>query len=125
MEKYCQNPLCENEATKSVPVSVDRPSDHRRSLCAVCEEVYSWGVQHGRMSSVPRRAWVLHVTDDGEVVHACVFRTRRRAVKDLADYFRAQEGYRGPEDLPAISDWLTQHREHLNVDLFPASIDWS
>ena len=125
MEKYCQNPLCEHEATRKVPVSVDRSSDQRRSLCAVCEEVYSWGVQRGRMSSAPRRAWVMHVTDHGEVVHACIFRTRRKAVKDLAGYFRAQEGYHGPEDLPAMSDWLAQHREHLNVDLFPASVDWS
>ncbi len=125
MEKYCQNPLCENEATKRVSASVDRPSDQRRSLCAICEEVYSWGVQHGRMSSAPRRAWVLRVTDGGEVVHACVFRTRRKAVKDLAGYFSTHEGYRGPEALPAMSDWLAQHREHLNVDLFPASIDWS
>ena len=49
MEKYCQNPLCENEATKQVPVSVGKPGTRKR-LCAVYEEVYSWGVQHGRMS---------------------------------------------------------------------------
>ena len=46
MEKYCQNPLCENEAAKSA----QKPSDQKRALCAVCEEVYSWGVQHGQMS---------------------------------------------------------------------------
>jgi hypothetical protein len=125
MGKYCQNPFCENEASKKVPVSVDRSSDQRRSLCAVCEEAYSWGVQHGRMSSMRRKVWVLHVTDGGEVVHARVFRNRRKAVKDLAGYLRAQEGYSGPEDLPDISDWLAQHKEHLNVDLFPAPIDWS
>jgi hypothetical protein len=50
MEKYCQNPLCESEASKQVPVSVDRPGDQKRSLCAACEEVYTWGVQHGQMS---------------------------------------------------------------------------
>ena len=50
MEKYCQNPLCENEATKQVPVSVRQPGDQKRALCAVCEEVYTWGVQHGEMS---------------------------------------------------------------------------
>ena len=50
MEKYCQNPLCENEAAKQVPISVQKPSDQKRALCAVCEEVYSWGVQHGQMS---------------------------------------------------------------------------
>jgi hypothetical protein len=50
MEEYCQNPLCENEATKQVPVSISKPGDQKRSLCAACEEVYTWGVQHGRMS---------------------------------------------------------------------------
>ena len=47
MEKYCQNPLCENKAIKEVPVSVQTASDQMRSLCTVCGEVYSWGVQHG------------------------------------------------------------------------------
>jgi hypothetical protein len=50
MEKYCQNPSCENEAVKEVPVSVERPSDQVRSLCAACEEPYTWGVQHGSMT---------------------------------------------------------------------------
>src|SRR4030042_329913 len=50
MEKYCQNPLCENEAVKQVPVSVREASDQKRSLCATCEEAYSWGVQQGTMS---------------------------------------------------------------------------
>ncbi len=49
MEKYCQNPLCENEAVTEVPVSVDKPGDDGRALCAACEEVYTWGVQHGRI----------------------------------------------------------------------------
>ena len=47
MEEYCQNPLCENKAAKEVPVSVEAPGDQGRSLCAACEEVYTWGVQHG------------------------------------------------------------------------------
>jgi len=49
MEEYCQNQLCENKAVKEVPVSVAKPSDQTRSLCASCEEVYTWGVQHGTM----------------------------------------------------------------------------
>jgi hypothetical protein len=49
MEKYCQNPLCENQAVKQVPVSVREASDQQRSLCAACEEVYTWGVQQGQM----------------------------------------------------------------------------
>jgi hypothetical protein len=49
MEKYCQNPLCEFEAIKEVPVSAEKPGDGVRALCAACEETYAWGVQHGRM----------------------------------------------------------------------------
>ena len=52
MDRYCQNPLCENDAVKEVPVSVAGASDQKRSLCAACEEVYTWGVQHGQMSKV-------------------------------------------------------------------------
>ena len=49
MEEYCQNPTCDNKAVKEVPVSVEKPSDQTRSLCASCEGVYTWGVQHGTM----------------------------------------------------------------------------
>lgn len=123
MEEYCQNPLCENEATKVVPVSVDRPSDQKRALCAVCEEPYSWGVQHGRMMSMPKRIWVLHVSNAGIAIHTGIFRNKRNAVKDLVRYMRAQEGYRGDGDLPSICDWIAEHNERLGVDIFPASVD--
>jgi len=53
MKKYCQNSLCENEAVKEVPVSINKASDEMRSLCAVCEEAYSWGVQHGLQNAAP------------------------------------------------------------------------
>ncbi len=49
MKEYCQNPLCENKAVKKVPVSVKTGFDQTRALCATCEEVYTWGVQHGVM----------------------------------------------------------------------------
>jgi len=49
MEEYCQNQLCENKAVKEVPVSVEKPSDQTRSLCAACDEVFALGVQHGTM----------------------------------------------------------------------------
>jgi len=124
MERYCQNPLCENEAAKIVPVSVDKPSDQKRALCAACEEVYTWGVQHGRIASVPKKVWVLHVSDAGTVVHAAAFRNKRSAVRDLAAYLRDQEGYSGPDDLPGICDWMAEHKERLGADIFPASVGW-
>ena len=125
MEKYCQNPLCENEAIKVVPVSVDKPSDQQRALCAACEEVYTWGVQHGCFTSAPKKVWVLHVSEAGTVVHAGAFRNRRNAVRGLVAYLRTQEGYSGPEDLSGICNWLAEHNEHLGVDIFPACVDLS
>jgi hypothetical protein len=125
MERYCQNPLCENEATKVVLVSVDKPADQRRSLCAVCEEVYSWGVQHGRIASAPKRVWVLAVTHQGTVVYARACRRRRGVLRALVRYLEAHEDYRGPDDMGDILAWLAEHDERLGVDIFPASTDLS
>ena len=125
MERYCQNPLCENEATKMARVSVDTPSDQRRALCAVCEEVYAWGVQHGRMAVAPQTIWVLQVTDAGTVVHARAFKNRRKALRDLLAYLRTHERYTGPQDLSSICDWMAECNERLGVDIFVASLDVS
>ena len=51
MTHYCENPLCENEATKRVFVSQEKAGDGRRWLCAACEEAFTWGVQHGSMAT--------------------------------------------------------------------------
>ena len=51
MKPFCQNPLCESPGAKVVSVSVRKHADQQRTLCAACEEVYTWGVQHGRMIS--------------------------------------------------------------------------
>lgn len=47
MEKYCMNELCQKEAVTEVAVSIEKPSDQKRSLCAICHEAYGWGVRHG------------------------------------------------------------------------------
>jgi len=54
LKEYCENPCCENPGLKKVPVSVRHPSDQVRTLCAPCEEAYTWGVQHGMMSAMGR-----------------------------------------------------------------------
>jgi len=122
MEKFCQNDLCENEAVRQVPVSIEGPCDQKRALCAACQEAYDWGVQHGRMTSRPQRVWVLAVADMGLVVHSGAFRTRRKAVQGLAQYLRVYQGYRGPAAMPSISDWLAQQAQDLGVDIFPAPL---
>ncbi|HOH65614.1 MAG: hypothetical protein RBS72_21545 [Sedimentisphaerales bacterium] len=123
MEQYCQNPLCNNEATKVVAVSVDKRSDQRRSLCAVCDEAYSWGVQHGRMRATPKRLWIAAVTHRGDVVHAEAVAGKVKAVKALARYLKTEEGYVGPGELPGICAWLAEHDERLGIEIFRASVD--
>jgi hypothetical protein len=52
MKAFCENQYCQNPGFKEVSVSADAPSDGKRTLCAACEEVFTWGVQHGAMSSL-------------------------------------------------------------------------
>ena len=51
MKEYCENPCCENQSVKEVPVSVEKTSDQARALCAACDEAYTWGVQQGKSVS--------------------------------------------------------------------------
>jgi hypothetical protein len=56
MKRFCQNEHCDNPGAKVVPVSVDQPSDRKRTLCITCEEAYAIGVQHGTMVASARPA---------------------------------------------------------------------
>ncbi len=51
MKRFCENAFCHNEAVTEVQVSVEQPADGVRSLCSVCEEAYTWGYQHGRLTA--------------------------------------------------------------------------
>jgi hypothetical protein len=51
MKEFCEIENCENPGFKEVPVSVDKPSDQKRTLCATCDEAYSTGVQHGTFTA--------------------------------------------------------------------------
>jgi len=123
MDRHCENPLCENEAVRQVPVSVDRASDQKRALCAACKQAYDWGLRHGRMTPKSRRIWILAVADRGIIVHGGAFSNKPKAVQGLAEYLRTNEDYTGPADMPRISDWLAEHDERLGVDIFPASLE--
>ena len=57
MKEHCENPRCENPGAREVPVSVREPADQARTLCAPCEEAYTWGVQQGTMSAMGRLAF--------------------------------------------------------------------
>lgn len=47
MKKCCENESCRNKSVTEVTVSIAKPSDQTRLLCAICQEVYGWGVRHG------------------------------------------------------------------------------
>jgi len=56
MKDFCENQYCDSPGAKVVPVSVNKPSDQKRTLCVPCEEAYTWGVQHGKMTAQARPA---------------------------------------------------------------------
>ena len=51
MKKFCENDRCDNPAFKVVRVSVRKPGDQQRTLCASCEEAFTIGVQHGTITT--------------------------------------------------------------------------
>ena len=120
METYCQNPLCDAEAVRQVKVSVKKASDERRSLCACCEEVFVWGVQHGKMLARRRKQWILAIADRGIIAYAEVYPSKKTAEQGLVDYLRQEENYDGPDDISEAAHWLAEHDERLSAEIFPA-----
>ena len=106
MNEYCENPLCENEGSKEVPVSVNRPGDQRRTFCAVCEEAYATGVQHGRFETEGRPLWIAVVTDRGLVEYARAFPSQTAAEAGFLKYLREHHGYRGPKCVESLYEWV-------------------
>ena len=125
MPTYCQNPLCEHESLREVRVSVNTPSDETRSLCEACKVAFDWGLQHGRLTAMPQQIWVAAVTHNGSVIHAVAVSDKVKAVAALAAYFRMQEGYRGPAELPGLCSWMPEQDPRLGIELFPGTLDLS
>jgi hypothetical protein len=117
MKEFCQNPNCENPAFKEVPVSVSKPSDQKRTLCATCGEAYSWGVQHGTISSRVKEVWLVAVADRGIIAHVQAYADAKTAIKALAAYLAEFNDYAGPADIRAIRRWLRRHDENLSVEI--------
>ena len=117
MEAFCQNPLCESPSFKEVPVSVQKPSDQVRALCAPCEEAYTWGVQHGRKTAESKKLWILAVADRGIVAHVRAYGTKTDAERGLIKYLRKYHSYDGKDNAQAAYQWLKEHDEYLSVDI--------
>jgi hypothetical protein len=117
MKRFCENPNCDSPGFKEVPVSVRRASDQRRTLCAACEEVYTWGVQHGRMTTQTKEVWLVAIADRGVVVHVQAYADAKTAIKALAAYLAEFNDYAGPADIRAVRRWLRLHDENLSVEI--------
>lgn len=120
MNTYCENPGCENPAAKEVPVSIERSGDQVRSLCATCEEVYTWGVQHGKKLSCSHKQWILAIADRGIIAYAEAYSSEKMAEQGLIDYLRKEENYDGPDEISEAASWLAEHDERLSAEIFAA-----
>ena len=117
MKEFCENSLCENPGLKEVPVSVNKPSDQVRTVCAPCEEAYTWGVQHGSMRSRKACLWTVAVADRGVIEHVQTFPTRVMAQKGLAGYLRRYHDYAGSHKMEELNAWLEQHDERISAQI--------
>ena len=117
MKPFCENPNCESPGFKEVPVSVSKPSDQKRTLCATCEEAYTWGVQHGRITSQTKELWLVAIADRGVVAHVQAYTDAKTAIKALAAYLAEFNDYAGPAHIRAVRRWLRRHDENLSVEI--------
>ena len=117
MKKFCENTYCETEAVEEVPVSVNRPGDQKRSLCATCFEAYTWGVQHGRKTYQKQKVWVLVVADKGIIACIQTFQCKSEAQKGLLKYLRNYEHYKDSDDFEEALQWIAEHEERLSVEI--------
>jgi hypothetical protein len=60
---------------------------------------------------------VLIVTDRGTVVYVRTYGTRTAAKKGLLKYLKEEHGYDGRKSISAVSEWIAEEAEHLNVDI--------
>lgn len=118
MKEFCENTYCETRAVKEVPVSVRKPLDQTRSLCATCAEVYTWGVQHGRKITQPGKIWILAIADKGIIAHAQAYRSKAHAEKGVLEYLRNYERYDGSDEITEAYSWLAEHDERLSIDIY-------
>ena len=123
MEKYCQNPLCENTAIKEVPVSAETASDQTRALCAACEESYSWGVQHGRCESPGLRIDPPPEEKGDEPLFRVVYiiDVNSSDVREAAEY--THRIMTDPESLPPVLHVIDSNGKSTEVDLSKDSAD--
>ena len=116
MKEFCENQYCERPGCNEVAVSVQNPGDQKRTLCAPCEEAYSWGVRHGRMTVEHARLFITVVTDRGLVAYARAFPSQMSAKNALVEYLRGHYYYGGRKSLQAVYEWVAE-QERLSAEI--------
>ena len=90
MEKYCQNPLCENEAIKVVPVSVDKPSDQTLRRCQIARKLERLAIQAEDLTvtvpTLPVAQWLDGTFQDAKVEVSFEKCDLARLLQFIADY---------------------------------------
>jgi len=69
-----------------------------------------------------KKDWVLIVTDRAAVVHVRAYKTKAAAENGLVTYLREEHDYDGRKSLSAVSEWIEEKAEHLNIDLVQQAI---
>jgi hypothetical protein len=119
MERFCENSLCENQAVRMVPVSVNKPSDEKRALCTACEEVYTWGVQQGQMSKVGLQIEPPPKEKGPESLYRVVYAIDVNAPNPQQAAERAYEIMKDAASLPPVLEVLASSGRCTRVDLSP------
>ena len=99
MKDFCQNQYCENPGAKVVKVSQIATGDSTRTFCAVCEEAFAIGVQHGRTTQAAPAGRRLErfLKKDGFII--ATFNEGDPSVHGPCEAW----AYRGPLDLEAAA----------------------
>ena len=74
--------------------------------------------------SVRRRKkdWAVIVTDRGTVVHVRAYGTKTAAKKGLFTYLREYHDYDGRRNMRALSEWIEEQGNQLNIDIVQQDI---
>jgi hypothetical protein len=117
MEKYCENPFCDNESIKEVPVSVEISFDQVRALCVTCEEAYTWGLQQGRYASPGLRIEPPPEDKGDEPLFRVVYiiDVNSGDVREAAEY--THRIMTDPESLPPVLHVIDSKGKSTEVDL--------
>jgi hypothetical protein len=123
MEKYCENPFCENESIKEVPVSVEIAFDQVRALCVTCEEAYAWGVQQGRYASPGMRIEPPPDEKGDEPLFRVVYiiDVNSGDIREAAEY--THRIMTDPESLPPVLHVIDSKGKSTEVDLYKKGVD--